>query len=75
MKWLLDTFHHSIILEQFVKNRGNKMTVSIANREVLKNIYNLSEKVRTKTKSPDVLNPYAPLSVRVGGMECTFCNI
>lgn len=63
------------VLDNFVKNRGNIMTVSIADHAVLNRIYDLSEQVRAKTQPSEVLDPHAQISVRVGGVECAVCHL
>lgn len=60
------------VLADFVKYRGNIMTVSIADHKMLQEIYDLSEEVRNMKSSPEVLVPYAQLSVRVGGWNAPF---
>lgn len=60
------------VLEQFIKQRGNIMTVSIADHKVLNEIYDLSEQVRKRMASAEVLEPHAQLSVRVGGWNAPF---
>lgn len=60
------------VVKGFILKRGNIMTVSVASLDELKTIADLCTDVRAGKSTPDVLEPYCTLGVRVGGWNAPF---
>lgn len=63
------------ILRQFVKVKGNVISITIADHNDLKKIYDLCEDVRNRLKDPSALEKYNQISVRVGGFQSPFVTL
>jgi len=62
----------SNMLREFSRNNGSLMSLSLANPNLLKEVKALCDDVRAGKKEHSVLDPYAYLSVRVGGWNAPF---
>lgn len=63
------------ILRSFVSSRGNLMSVSLADADMLQQVKKLCDDVRAGNANPSVLDPYSWLSVRVGGWNAPFVTL
>lgn len=63
------------VMQQFVENNGNILTISLASAERLQEAYELCEKVRQNQVPPNELKRFADLSVRVGGWNAPFISL
>lgn len=63
------------ILRQFVKVKGNIISITIADHSDLVKIYDICEDVRNGLKDPSALEKYNQISVRVGGFQSPFITL
>jgi formate C-acetyltransferase len=66
------------IIEQFIANKGNTMTMAIGNRAVYQTIYELSQaaaKMSDQAEAVRQLEQYADINVRVGGWHAPFITM
>jgi formate C-acetyltransferase len=64
------------IIEYFMKNNGNMMSITISDREMLQYIYTLCEKYRNGDESvKKELKQYERVNVRVGGFQMPFITL
>ncbi|HEX3027754.1 MAG TPA: pyruvate formate lyase family protein, partial [Clostridia bacterium] len=70
-----DECYFKNIVREFIEENGSIMTITFANAEELKNVFQLCEGVRNKTLSYEALRPYAHIAVRVGGFNAPFITI
>ena len=68
----------SAIIDQFIANHGNMMTMAIGNRAVYQTIYELSlaaGKMSDQAEAVRQLEQYADINVRVGGWQAPFITM
>jgi len=69
-----DSYFENIVRE-FIEENGSILTLTFANTDELKNVFQICEGVRNKFLSSEALRPYSYIAVRVGGFNAPFITI
>ncbi len=70
-----DDAYFENIVREFIEENGSIMTLTFANTDELKNVFQMCEGVRNKFLSSEALRPYSHIAVRVGGFNAPFITI